>query len=71
MDVRVVREFLDVFPEELPGLSPQQEIDFIIDLAHGAESVSKASYSSGKLKKLKLQVQRILDLGFSQPSVSP
>ncbi|XP_060972510.1 uncharacterized protein LOC133038394 [Cannabis sativa] len=34
-DIRVVREFLDVFPEELPGLPPQREIDFVIDFAPG------------------------------------
>lgn len=41
-DIRVVREFLDVFPEELPGLPPQREIDFVIDLAPGVHPVSKA-----------------------------
>ncbi|KAM6543144.1 hypothetical protein CsatB_007591 [Cannabis sativa] len=43
-DVKVVREFLDVFFEELRGLPPRQEINFIIDLAPGVEPVSKAPY---------------------------
>ncbi|XP_030502613.2 uncharacterized protein LOC115717778 [Cannabis sativa] len=40
--VPIVREFLDVFPEELLGLPPKREIDFEIDLIPGAEPVSRA-----------------------------
>ena len=42
--IPVVREFSDVFPEELPGLPPEREIDFVIDLAPGAEPISKTPY---------------------------
>ncbi|XP_060961016.1 uncharacterized protein LOC133031515 [Cannabis sativa] len=72
-EVKVVKEFLDVFPEELPGLPPQREIDFIIDLIPGAEPVSKAPYrmAPAELKELKIQLQGMLDLGFTRPSVSP
>ncbi|XP_060968470.1 uncharacterized protein LOC133036019, partial [Cannabis sativa] len=72
-EVKVVKEFLDVFPEELPGIPPQREIDFIIDLIPGAEPVSKAPYrmAPAELKELKIQLQGMLDLGFTRPSVSP
>ena len=72
-DIRVVREFLDVFPEELPGLPPQREIDFVIDLAPGVDPVSKAPYrmAPAELKELKIQLQGLLDIGFIRPSVSP
>ncbi|XP_060973967.1 uncharacterized protein LOC133039156 [Cannabis sativa] len=72
-EVKVVKEFLDVFPEEFPGLPPQRKIDFIIDLIPGAELVSKAPYrmAPAELKELKIQLQGMLDLGFTRPSVSP
>ena len=34
-DIPIVREFLDVFPEDLPGIPPDREIDFQIELAPG------------------------------------
>ena len=72
-DINVVREFMDVFHEELPGLPPQWEIDFVIDLAPGVEPVSKAPYrmAPAELKELKIQLQGLLDIGFIRPSVSP
>uniref|UniRef100_A0A803QSA3 Reverse transcriptase n=1 Tax=Cannabis sativa TaxID=3483 RepID=A0A803QSA3_CANSA len=72
-EVKVVKEFLDVFPEELPRLPPQREIDFVIDLIPGAEPVLKAPYRMAptELKELKIQLQGMLDLGFTRPSVSP
>ncbi|XP_060959262.1 uncharacterized protein LOC133030512 [Cannabis sativa] len=72
-EVKVVKEFLDVFPEELPGLPPQRDINFIIDLILGAEPISKAPYqmAPAELKELKIQLQGMLDLGFTRPSVSP
>jgi hypothetical protein len=71
--VRVVCEFLDVFPEELPGLPPKREIDFEIELVPGAEPVSKAPYRMApvELKELKVQLQNLLDLRFTRPSTSP
>ncbi|KAM6597853.1 hypothetical protein CsatA_008377 [Cannabis sativa] len=63
-EVNVVKEFLDVFPEELPGLPPQREIDFIIDLIPEAEPVSKAPYrmAPAELKELKIQLQGMVRL---------
>ena len=43
-DIPVVNKFPDVFSEELPGLPPDREIEFAIDLAPGTEPVSKAPY---------------------------
>ena len=43
-DIPVVREFPDVFPDDLPGLPPDREIDFQIELAPGTESISRAPY---------------------------
>ena len=42
--VRVVNEYLDVFPEELPGLPPERELEFSIDLLPGTTPISKAPY---------------------------
>jgi hypothetical protein len=39
--INVVREFLDVFPEELPGMPPDREVEFVIDLLPGTAPISK------------------------------
>ncbi|KAJ0802805.1 putative nucleotidyltransferase, Ribonuclease H [Helianthus annuus] len=69
----VVREYPDVFPDELPGLPPDRQLEFTIDLIPGAEPISKAPYRMApmELKELKEQLQELLDLGFIRPSVSP
>ena len=71
--VPVVGEFEDVFPEELPGLPPNREVDFVIDLEPGTTPISKAPYrmAPAELKKLKVQLQELMDKGFIRPSVSP
>ena len=55
-DVAVVREFLDVFPEELSGLPPDREVEFTIDLVPGTTSISQAPYrmAPSELKELKV-----------------
>jgi len=72
-NIPVVCEFEDVFPEELPGLPPQREIDFGIELILGAQPVSKAPYriAPTELKELKVQLDELLQKGFIRPSVSP
>ena len=57
-DISVVREFLDVFPEDLPGLPLDREIEFSIDLLPGTVPISKAPYRMApiELKELKVQL---------------
>ena len=43
-DIPVVRDFKDVFPEELPGMPPKRDVDFSIDLMPGIGRISKAPY---------------------------
>ena len=43
-DVPMVREFTDVFPEELPGIPPERQVEFRIDLVPGAAPIAKAPY---------------------------
>jgi hypothetical protein len=44
VEIRVVQEYLDVFPEELLGMSPDRDIEFIIDLLLGTPPISKRPY---------------------------
>jgi len=71
--ILVVCEFPDVFPEELPGMPPDQEVEFVIELLPGTAPVSKRPYrmSSNELVELKKQLQTLLDKGFIRPSFSP
>ena len=72
-DIPIVREFPDVFPEDLSGLPPDREIEFSIDLLPGSSPISKAPYrmAPAELRELKAQLQELLDKGFIRPSVSP
>ncbi|KAL0540386.1 hypothetical protein IC582_024623 [Cucumis melo] len=69
----VVREYPDVFPDELPVLPPPREVDFAIKLELGTAPISRAPYrmAPAELKELKVQLQELLDKGFIRPSVSP
>ncbi|KAA0048696.1 reverse transcriptase [Cucumis melo var. makuwa] len=69
----VVRDYPDVFPEELPRLPPHREIEFAIELEPGTVPISRTPYRMApvELKELKVQLQELLDKGFIQPSVSP
>ncbi|KAL8133741.1 hypothetical protein AgCh_008979 [Apium graveolens] len=72
-EIPIVREFPDVFLQELPELPPDREIEFSIDLIPGAESVSKAPYRMApmEMKELAKQLQELLDKGVIRPSISP
>ena len=72
-DVPIVRDFLDVFPDNLSGLPPEREIDFPIDLVPGTALISLPPYRmvSAELKELKTQLQELVDRGFIRPSISP
>ena len=58
-DVRVICEYLNVFPEELPRLPPEREVEFVINLAPGTQPIFISSYRMGptELKELKEQLQ--------------
>ncbi|KAL0561566.1 hypothetical protein IC582_002000 [Cucumis melo] len=72
-DVPVVKEFLDVFPDDLLGLPLDREIEFTIELLPGITPISQAPYrmALSELKELKMQLQELVDKGYIKPSVSP
>ncbi|KAB2598686.1 S ribonuclease [Pyrus ussuriensis x Pyrus communis] len=72
-DVRVVRHFPDVFPEDLPGLPPDRDVEFTIELIPGTNPISLTPYrmAPAELRELKVQLQELVDKGFIQPSTSP
>ena len=71
--VLVVSDFPDVFLDELPGLPPQREIEFKIDLYNGTEPISIAPYRMAplELKELRNQLDQFLNIGFILLSTSP
>ena len=71
-NILVVKDFSDVFPEELPGIPPVREVDLSIEILPGTTSTSRAPYRMDptELKELKIQLQELLDKGFIRPSVS-
>ncbi|KAI3784113.1 hypothetical protein L1987_43205 [Smallanthus sonchifolius] len=72
-DILIVREFLEVFPEDLPGLPPHRQVEFKIDLTPGAVPIARAPYrlAPSELQELSTQLQDLLDKGFIRPSSSP
>ncbi|GJZ49284.1 putative nucleotidyltransferase, ribonuclease H [Tanacetum coccineum] len=72
-DVPVVNEFLDVFPKDLPGIPPERQVEFRIDLIPGATPIAKTLYrlAPSEMKELMSQLQELLDKGFIRPSSSP
>ncbi len=71
-DIPTVRDFSEVFPEELPSLPPEREVEFAIEIMLGTAPISIAPYrmAPAELKELKIQLQELLDKGFIRPSVS-
>ncbi|KAL0556808.1 hypothetical protein IC582_005325 [Cucumis melo] len=69
----VVRDYPDVFSEELSGLPPHRKVEFAIELEPGTVPISRAPYRMAptELKELMVQLQELLDKGFIRPSVSP
>nr|GEX87040.1 hypothetical protein [Tanacetum cinerariifolium] len=65
-NIPVVREFLDVFLEELPGLPPVHQVEFQIDLIPGAEPVAHAPYllAPSEMQELSNQLQELKDRVF-------
>jgi hypothetical protein len=73
LDIRTVSEFPDVFLEELPGMPPDREIEFVIELVPGTAPIFKRPYrlATNQLAELKEQLQELLDKGYICPSASP
>ncbi|GJV76005.1 putative reverse transcriptase domain-containing protein [Tanacetum coccineum] len=72
-DVPIVKDFPEVFPEDLPGLPPTRQVEFQIDLVPGAAPVARAPYrlAPSEMKELSEQLKELSDKGFIRPSSSP
>ena len=72
-NITVVQDFPDVFPEDLPGLPPDRDVQFSIELKPGTTPISQRAYRMApkELAELKTQLQELLQKGFIQPSLSP
>ena len=71
--ITVVCEFLDVFPKDLPGLPPDREVEFSIELEPGTAPISWRPYriAPKELAEMKKQLEELLKKGFIRPSSSP
>jgi hypothetical protein len=72
-DIPVVCEFPNAFPEDLPGLPLERDVEFVIELKPGTAPISRRSYPMppNELAELKTQLQDLLEKGFIRPSSSP
>jgi hypothetical protein len=72
-DHPILREYKDVFLEEVLILPPRRDIDFLIELTPRAMSMSKTPYrmSTPELVELKLKLKEMMDKGYIRPGVSP
>jgi hypothetical protein len=72
-NILVVCEFSDVFPEDLPRLPPERDVEFVIELKPDTAPISRRSYRMppNELAELKTQLQDLLEKGFIRPSSSP
>ncbi|GJS65763.1 hypothetical protein Tco_0680327 [Tanacetum coccineum] len=71
-DVPIVRDFLEVFLEDLPGIPPARQVKFRIDLIPGVAPIAWAPYqlAPSEMKELSNQLKEISDKGFIRPSSS-
>jgi hypothetical protein len=72
-EILIVCEYPDIFLDDLPGMPPDQDIEFIIELQPGTAPISKRPYCMppNELAELKIQLQDLLDKGFIRPNASP
>jgi hypothetical protein len=72
-NIPVVCEYPDVFPDDLPGMPPDRDVEFVIELQPGTAPISKRPYRMPpkELAELKIQLQELLDKGYIRPSSSP
>ena len=70
---RVICEYEDVFSDELPGLPPYRDVDFVIELHPGTLPISMTLHimTPVELQELKVQLQELLEKGFIRPNTSP
>ncbi|GKG30660.1 hypothetical protein Tco_0423148, partial [Tanacetum coccineum] len=68
-DIRVIRDFPEVFPDDLSGLPPVHEIEFRIDLIPGASPIVKSPYRLAPSEMLELsnQLKELQEKGFIRP----
>ncbi|GKB57277.1 putative reverse transcriptase domain-containing protein [Tanacetum coccineum] len=71
-DVPVIRDFPEVFPDDLPGLPPPRQVEFRIDLVPGAAPIARAPYrlAPSEMRELSVLLQELLEKGFIRPSSS-
>jgi hypothetical protein len=71
--VPVVNEFPDVFPEDLPGMPPDRDIEFVIELKPDTAPIYKTPFrmTTPELAELKEHIKELLEKGFIHPSSSP
>jgi hypothetical protein len=72
-DIPVLCEYPDVFPDDLPGMPPDRDIEFIIELQPGTAPISKRPYRMppNELAELKVQLEDLVNKGFIRPTASP
>ena len=72
-EVPVVNEYPDIFLEELPGMAPDRDVEFVIDLIPGTSPIAKRPYRMAALElaELKKQLGELQQSGFIRPSSSP
>jgi hypothetical protein len=72
-EIRIAQEYPDVLPEDLPGMPPDRDIEFIIELLPGTPPISKRPYRMpvNELVELKKQIAELQSKGFIRPSSSP
>jgi hypothetical protein len=71
--VPVVNEFLDVFPKELPGMPPNRDIEFVIELKPDTAPIYKTPFrmTTPESVELKEHIRELVEKGFIHPSSSP
>jgi hypothetical protein len=71
-EVPVVNEFSDVFPKEVPGMPPDRDIEFVIELKHSTTPIYKTTYRMATLElaELKKHIKELLEKEFIHPSSS-
>ena len=72
-EVHVVKDYPDVFPEELPGMPPDWDIEFLIELLPGTGPISKRPHRmpANDLEEIKKHIKELLDKGYIRPSSIP